>query len=264
MKGYAWVRPVFLIVGLHLMFHTAPPVSAESSEGEGAPPDMALIPAGPFLMGGDFDEEHPRHRVLLDAFSIDRYEVTNAEYAEYMQETGAAEPRYWNKSDRFHSGDKFPRHPAVGMSWHEAAAFCEWKGKRLPTEAEWEKAARGGREGFVFPWGDMPDRKRANYEGQGALPVGNFPPNDYGLFDMAGNVWEWVADWFDAQYYQRSPEANPPGPESGSEKVLRGGSWVDGVGPNRVAHRHWYPPKAHYKWLGARCAKSVAGARNPR
>jgi iron(II)-dependent oxidoreductase len=220
---------------------------------------MALIPAGPFLMGGEFDEERPRHRVALDAFRIDRVEVTNEHYAAYLQATGVSAPRFWNKSDRFHNGEKFPRHPAVGISWFEAKAFCEWQGKRLPTEAEWEKAARGGREGFAFPWGDTPDHARANYEGQGTLPVGSYPQNDYGLFDMSGNVWEWVADWFDAGYYGKSPEGNPAGPDSGQEKVLRGGSYVDGIGPNRVAHRHWFPPAAQYKWLGGRCARSAAG-----
>ena len=134
----------------------APPSSGEPVG------EMALIPAGPFLMGGDFDEERPRHRVTLDVFWIDRSEVTNAQYVEYLRATGAAEPRYWNKSERFHSGEKFPRHPVVGISWSEAKAFCEWKGKRLPTEAEWEKAARGGREGLAFPWGDAPDSTRAN------------------------------------------------------------------------------------------------------
>lgn len=228
----------------------APPSTGEPVE------EMVLIPAGPFLMGGGFDEERPRHRVALDAFWMDRVEVTNEHYAEYLRATGTPEPRYWNKSERFHNGERFPRHPVVGLSWFEAKAFCEWMEKRLPTEAEWEKAARGGREGLAFPWGDTPDHTRANYEGQGTLPVGSFPPNDYGLFDMSGNVWEWVADWFDAGYYGKSPEVNPAGPDSGQEKVLRGGSYVDGIGPNRVAHRHWYPPQSQYKWLGVRCAKT--------
>jgi iron(II)-dependent oxidoreductase len=219
--------------------------------------EMVLIQGGPFVMGGEFDEERPRHRAAVDAFRIDRFEVTNAQFAEYLQATGAPEPKYWNKSERFHSGEKFPQHPVVGVSWFEAKAFCEWKGKRLPTEAEWEKAARGGHEGWSFPWGNVPDRSRANFEGQGTMPVGSFAPNDYGLYDMAGNVWEWVSDWFDQQFYAKSPEGNPDGPTGGTEKVLRGGSWVDGGGPNRVAHRHWYPPQAQYKWLGVRCAQSV-------
>ncbi|MBI5410873.1 MAG: formylglycine-generating enzyme family protein [Nitrospirae bacterium] len=232
-----------------------PAPSPSTAAGDG----MVLIPAGPFLMGGDFDEERPRHRVVLDAFLMDRHEVTNEHYAAYLLATGAPASRLWNKSDRFHSGEKFPRHPAVGLSWFEAKAFCEWQGKRLPTEAEWEKAARGGREGFAFPWGDTPDHARANFEGQGTLPVGSYAPNEYGLFDMSGNVWEWVEDWFGPTYYERSPETNPIGPESGKERVLRGGSYVDGIGPNRVAHRHWYPPAAQYKWLGGRCARSAAG-----
>jgi iron(II)-dependent oxidoreductase len=231
---------------------------ASTAPNQEVPAEMVLVPGGQFLMGGEFDEERPRHRVVLDPFWIDRYEVTNAEYGEYLKATGAAEPRYWNRSDRFHSGEKFPRHPVVGISWFEAKAYCEWRAKRLPTEAEWEKAARGGREGSAYPWGDQPDRTLANYEGQGTLPVGSFPANGYGLFDMTGNVWEWVADWFDSNFYAGSPEMNPPGPDSGKEKVLRGGSYVDGIGPNRVAHRHWYPPQAQYKWLGTRCARNAA------
>lgn len=237
------------------MFPASFSLSAESPEGTAG--DMVLILAGPFVMGGDFDEERPRHRAVVNGFWMDRFEVANEQYREYLQATGAPEPFYWNKSDRFHSGEKFPRHPVVGVTWFEAKAFCEWKGKRLPTEAEWEKAARGGQEGLAFPWGDEADRARANFEGQGTLPVGNYAPNAYGLFDMAGNVWEWVADWFDAAYYARSPEADPTGPETGKERVLRGGSYVDGIGPNRVSHRHWFPPTARYKWLGFRCAKSA-------
>ena len=235
------------------------PLQAIEQTGTHQVDDMVLIPAGPFVMGGDFDEERPRHRVVLEAFRLDRHEATNAQYAEFLRATMAPEPRYWNKNVRFHSGEKFPQHPVVGISWAEAQSFCEWKGKRLPTEAEWEKAARGGRDGFAYPWGDHPDRLLANFEGQSTMPVGGYPPNNYGLYDMTGNVWEWVADWFDPHYYDNSPEANPAGPESGKDKVLRGGSWVDGIGPNRVAHRHWYPLTGQYKWLGVRCAQSAAG-----
>ena len=223
--------------------------------------EMVAVPEGAFLMGGDFDEERPRHRVVVSLFWMDRFEVTNEQYREYLQATGAPEPHYWNKSDRFHSGEKFPRYPVIGITWDQAKAFCEWKGKRLPTEAEWEKAARGGHEGLAYPWGDVPERDRANFEGQGTVPVGSFAPNAYGLYDMAGNVWEWVADWFDPHYYEQSPEANPLGPDSGKDKVLRGGSWVDGIGPNRVAHRHWYPLTGQYKWLGVRCARSKVEAK---
>lgn len=248
---------VFPLGWVLLMSGAGVSASAESSAklSEGQTGDMALIPAGSFLMGGDFDEERPRHRVMLDTFWIDRFEVSNAQYAEYLKATGAPVPLYWNKSDRFHSGEKFPRHPVVGISWLDAKAFCEWKGKRLPTETEWEKAARGGHEGRAYPWGDIADRERANFEGQGTLPVGSFAPNDYGLYDMTGNVWEWVSDWFDPHYYENSAETNPRGPDSGKDKVLRGGSWVDGTGPNRVAHRHWYPLAGQYKWLGVRCAR---------
>lgn len=253
MTGRGWFWPAWVLAWGLFTFADNCALAAESTEG--AAGDMVLILAGPFVMGGDFDEERPRHRVLLDAFWLDRYEATNAQYAEYLRATGVPEPHYWNKSDRFHSGEKFPQHPVVGISWADAKSFCEWKGKRLPTEAEWEKAARGGRDGFAYPWGDHPDRLFANFEGQGTMPVGSYPPNDYGLYDMTGNVWEWVSDWFDPHYYENSAESNPRGPDSGKDKVLRGGSWVDGIGPNRVAHRHWYPLAGQYKWLGVRCAR---------
>lgn len=235
------------------------PLNAGPSGRSAETDEMVLIPAGAFLMGGDFDEERPRHRVVLEVFWMDRFEVTSQQYAGYLRAAGATEPLYWNKAERFHNGEKFPRHPVVGISWFEAKAFCEWKGRRLPTEAEWEKAARGGHEGLAYAWGNMPDRTRANYDGEGTLPVGSYSPNDYGLYDMIGNVWEWVADWFDPNYYEKSPEASPPGPELGKEKVLRGGSYADGIGVNRPAHRHWYPPSARYKWAGFRCAKNAEG-----
>ncbi len=216
---------------------------------DGAP--MVLIPAGEFQMGSNYGDgdEKPVHTVYLDAFYIDKYEVTNAQYKKFMDATGYKAPEYWNDPDL-----NKPDHPVVGVSWYDAVAYAEWAGKRLPTEAEWEKAARGGLVGKRYPWGDSISHDDANYDGTGGKdrweytsPVGSFAPNGYGLYDMAGNVWEWCSDWYYRFYYFslyyrfyyfRSPRANPRGPDSGTIKVLRGGSWVDLVDILRVSLRN--------------------------
>ena len=204
--------------------------------------EMVLIPAGEFQMGTDaseipglvksynvktswFEDETPRHTVYLDAFYMDKYEVTNALYKKFMDATGHRPSGYW-KDSRYNAPDR----PVVGVSWDDAVAYAEWAGKRLPTEAEWEKAARGGLVGKKYPWGDKLTHDNANYMGtgdrdtwNGPSPIGSFSPNDYGLYDMAGNVWEWCADWYDS--YPNSRQTNPAGPSSGDGRVLRGGSW---------------------------------------
>ena len=215
---------------------------------DGAP--MALIPAGEFQMGDNFNEginnEHPVHTVYLDAFYMDIYEVTNAQYQKFMNATGHAAPRYWNNS-RYNA----PEHPVVGVSWDDAVAYAEWAGKRLPTEAEWEKAARGGLSGKRYPWGDEISHDDANYSRTGgkdvwsnASPVGSFAPNGYGLYDMAGNVWERCDDWYDGSYYENSPLNNPLGPAYANYRVLRGGSWRNPPYYLRAAYRNsnflWY------------------------
>lgn len=225
---------------------------------------MVLIPADEFEMGDHhgvgFDDEQPVHTVYLDAFYIDKYEVTNAQYRKFMDATGHSAPGYWN--DALVNA---PKQPVVGLSWHDAVAYAEWEGKRLPTEAEWEKAARGGLVGKRYPWGDeAPDAGgvyRANYDPGGfdedgyfyTSPVGSFAPNGYGLYDMAGNVWEWCADWRDGGYYANSPYNNPLGPDSGSFRVLRGGSWLYGPGRLRVADRDDYSPSLTDINIGFRC-----------
>ena len=224
---------------------------------------MVLIPAGEFEMGDHFNEgngdERPVHTVYLDAFYIDKYEVTNAQYKKFMDATGHVAPMYWSDS-RFNA----PGQPVVGVSWHDAVAYSEWLGKRLPTEAEWEKAARGGLMGKRYPWGDKaPDEGgiyRANYKpGNDAAddyvytsPVGSFPSNGYGLYDMAGNVWEWCQDWF-GDYYSTSPKENPPGPISGTFRVLRGGSWYHTPDTLRVAYRDLFNPSNASSDSGFRC-----------
>ena len=239
---------------------------------DGAP--MILIPAGEFQMGRNSisNDEKPVHTVYVDAFYMDKYEVTNAQYRKFVKATGHREPEgygYVNGkfqsefkplSDKNFNGDD---QPVLCVSWGDAKAYAEWAGKRLPTEAEWEKAARGGLSGKKYPWGDEePDvdgTYRANYRGEGdgyeyAAPVGSFAPNGYGLYDMAGNVWEWCADWYDESYYWNSPGSNPTGPGPGASRVLRGGSWPYALSLLRVANRHFLNPSLSNSSHGFRCA----------
>jgi len=222
---------------------------------DGAP--MVLIPAGDFQMGSnDYDNEKPIHTVYLDAFYIDIYEVTNAQYKKFMASTGHKSPSYWNDS-KYNA----PNHPVVGVSWDDAVAYAKWAGKRLPTEAEWEKSAKGGLVGKTYPWGDNLTHDDANYKWEHTSPVGSFAPNGYGLYDMAGNVCEWCADWYGNNYYANSPKSNPKGPGSGERRVLRGGSWklnyVYDYVYLRVAYRnyYYYPTDGHYNFIGFRCVQ---------
>ena len=218
---------------------------------------MVFIPGGTFTMGKRGGDDHsPAHEIKLDAFYIDRHEVTNTQYEDFCRETGRRLPEYWNMA-AFHSGPDFPDHPVVGISWVDAAAYAEWAGKRLPTEAEWEYAARGGLEAKDYPLGNQIDTTLVNYafEGRhrGTCPVGSYPPNGYGLFDMAGNVSEWVADFYDAGYYQNSPSKNPKGPKKGKFRVFRGGGWHSGPTCNRVYYRNALPPNWVDINVGFRC-----------
>lgn len=229
---------------------------------DGAP--MVLIPAGEFQMGSNdgYDDEKPVHKVYLDAFYMDVYEVTNAQYKKFMDATGHKTPACWNDPEY-----NAPDQPVVSVSWDDAKAYCDWAGKRLPTEAEWEKAARGGLMGKTFPWGDNPTHDDANYLYTGGkdrweyttAPVGSFAPNGYGLYDMAGNVSEWGADLYGKDYYTVSPMRNPTGPGWGKSylRVLRGGSYGDGPFDLRVACRYCYthrmfPDHGHHS-VGFRC-----------
>ena len=218
--------------------------------------EMVLVPAGEFLMGSeDYDHEKPQHRVYLDGFHIDKYEVTNALYKRFMETTSRSSPLYW--SDAKWNGSS---QPVVGVSWQDADAYCTWAGKRLPTEAEWEKAARGT-DGRKYPWGEQWDSTKAHAENKlgKTTPVGSYAGglSPYGAYDMAGNVWEWVADWYAADYYKQSPERNPVGPASGQYRVLRGGSWDDGPGYLRTALRLNGSPGSRGDHIGFRCAKGL-------
>lgn len=217
---------------------------------------MALIPAGEFQMGSDYGEpdEEPVHTVYLDAFYMDIYEVTNALYKKFVDATGHKAPSYWSDPK-----SNAPDQPVVGVTWHDAKAYCDWSGKRLPTEAEWEKAARGGLVGKTYPWGDIDDTGppgTGTHPGvSGAYPIGNFAPNGYGLYDMSRNAWEWCVDWYGEDYYAKSPRENPKGPSSGKTRILRGGSWFAGIStPLPVSYRYSYDPERSSNLIGFRCA----------
>lgn len=225
---------------------------------------MVLIPGGPFEMGAAgtqaLEDERPHHRVTLDAFQMDQHEVTTAQYGAFLRATGRTAPWLWETVRPVIHSDR----PVIGVDWHDADAYCRWKGKRLPTEAEWEKAARGV-DGRLYPWGNQaPTSDVANFAigarfsySQVLMPVQSYESgkSPYGLYQMAGNVGEWVSDWYGTNYYEQSPEANPSGPENGQFKVLRGGSWSDLPKYLLTYGRFKLPPETRNSYIGFRCAK---------
>ena len=251
--------------------------------------ELVYVPAGKFLMGSTTDDsykrdnEKPPHMVDLDAFWIDRTEVTNAMFARFVAVTG-----YKTRAERIGSSTvpnplatwehttganwQHPRgsgsdlteleqHPVVHVTWDDADAYCQWAGRRLPTEAEWEKAARGT-DGRLYPWGNSwPTGKLSNFDRNvgGTMPVGSYPDgmSPYGALDMAGNVWEWVADYHSEKYYEVSSPRNPQGPSSGIDRVMRGGSWYMEAGNIRAAYRGWDDQTKMNVHVGFRCARSV-------
>lgn len=225
------------------------------------PKNMVIIPKGGFTMGKNSpypSDCQPEHRVLIDSFYMDKYEVTNQEYYEFCKATNNTLPIFWGIKE-FRCGLDFPEHPVVGVSFFDAEKYARWVGKRLPTEAEWEFAARGGFAGNNFPHGeDQIDSAKANFgkKFEGLLKVGQFKPNNFGLFDMSGNAWEWVTDNYESDYYTLSPVDNPKGPESGSFKVIRGGSWHSGAMCVQVFHRNGLPASWVAFAVGFRCAKN--------
>ena len=280
---------------------------------DGAP--MFLIPVGEFMMGSvsataSFDywplegDEEPVHRVALDAFYLDKFEVTNRLFRKFAQETGhqttaeregkamayVLKNRKWEGVEVSGADWRRPEgaetvfasgldeHPVVSVSWHDAESYCRYYGKRLPTEAEWEYAARAGTH-TEYWWGNrnlssrpmtnVADRTANRYFSGWTLttdyddgyartaPVGSFQPNPWGLHDMLGNVREWVADWYDENYYRDSPPMNPTGPSSGRLKALRGGSWINGINDARAATRSWSGPDTRGPIAGFRCAQEL-------
>ncbi len=305
-----WPRPVaslrleapiptlsLLCAGLVLMGGggSPPPISAAS------PSDMVFIPAGEFIMGtaagaDGLPDEQPERRVYLSSFYLDRLEITNQAYVEFVRETGHRIPENKSSAATLWVHDKplneILSHPVINVSWEDAAVYCRWAGKRLPTEAEWEKAARGT-DGRRYPWGNDWDLARANsasywagrtiefrsgvdweafwIRGAGArlskehgikgevltLPVGSFPEgaSPYGALDMAGNAAEWVADWFDPNYYRTAPLTDPPGPDRGAIKAMRGGSWLKPAVSLRTSDRDWGIMDSRPSGTGFRCAR---------
>ena len=236
--------------------------------------DMVYVPAGNFQMGCDpahngevpcLADELPLHTVTLDAYWIDRYEVSNERYAQCVANELCAPPAHNSSLNRvsYYNNTVYADYPVLNVDWHQADAFCRWLGKRLPAEAEWEKAARGAADTRAYPWGDAaPDCTRANFYNvaggctwdtsmRGVFPFGASP---YGALDMAGNVWEWVADWYGSDYYSTSPIVNPLGPDSGTARVTRGGGWTDQADRIRVATRYAYAATDFGFGIGFRCA----------
>ena len=227
-------------------------------------PALVRIPQGWFLMGCDTgqDNEQPVHRVWVDEFLLAACQVTNSEYAGFLHDTRSQPPPFWNDNNL-----NCPEQPVVGVSWHEAVRYCEWLSSRtsqrfrLPTEAEWERAARGGREGELYPWGDAPPQSLPHYAGSwrnGPEPVGHGEANGYGLYNMCDNVHEWCADWFASGYYAVSPQRNPRGPDTGDRRASRGGSWRHHIKMSRCAARSSIPPEFHYADYGFRVARDAA------
>ncbi len=212
------------------------------------------LSGGEFSMGrvsGDGDaDERPVHKVVLSPFLMSKYEITLKQFKEFIVDTAYEAQGKW-KGD----GDSYP---VVNVTWEDANAYCTWFGRkygvdsRLPTEAEWEYAARGGLVGKMYPTGDSISKLDANYDSSGTKKVGSYPPNGYGLYDMDGNVWEWCWDWYGKSYYGDSPKKNPMGPGSGSSRVIRGGSWYYGAGYLRSAFRISYSPGISIDYLGFR------------
>jgi formylglycine-generating enzyme required for sulfatase activity len=249
---------------------------------------MVYVPAGEFEMGSTdaqieavledcpkcgsdwFDHEQPAHTVYLDGFWVDQTEVSNAQYRRCV-ETGVCSPPTECEWGETAFGDAaFADHPVTCVSWDAARSYCLWVGGQLPSEAQWEKAARGT-DGRLYPWGDAFDGALVNYcDAQCGFeqmdqayddgfaktaPVGSFPAavSPYGALDMAGNVWEWVFDWYDDLYYGKSPERNPGGPNAGAHRVVRGGSWYTNRAGVRTAYRFHTEPGSVYGLLGFRC-----------
>ena len=247
------------------------PLSAEELTPGSASKGMVLIPAGEFQMGraklNDDDakgmrplilrDDLPYHPVFLDAYRMDSKEVTHADYAKFLEATGHMPPRHFKGGEM---PAKRAAQPIYNVDWHDATAYCEWAGKRLPTEAEWERAARGGLEGKDYPWGDEgPKSDKARYDTpEGPGPVGDFAANGLGLFDMAGGVSEWCFDWFDRLYYEASPAKNPRGPQQGLYRIIRGGSWSDSPKRLRVSFRNWVRPDQQSANIGFRCVQDDA------
>jgi len=244
--------------------------------------EMVPVPAGWFLMGSDkkkdrlaYFTEFPQRKVYLDGFEIAKHEVTTVQFLKFILATDRPPLIDW-RYDGGNFQESMASHPVMHVSWFDADAYCRWAGKRLPTEAEWEKAARG-EDGRIYPWGNQSaGLTRSNFGRSGLSgPVRDrperlmlYPPiisvdkydnalSPYGVYQMVGNVAEWVADWYDKDYYKKAPEKNPKGPAKGTQRAFRGGGWIDSTPTVRAAHRNGSNPDTKMNWLGFRCARDV-------
>jgi eukaryotic-like serine/threonine-protein kinase len=230
---------------------------------------MVYVPAGKFMMGSVYsgslaqDNEMPQHTVTLGAYWIDKTEVTNAMYAKCVQARVCDALFIPSSKSRksYYGNPTYDAYPVINVTWDAAHSYCQWAGARLPSEAEWEKSARGT-DGRTYPWGNAaPTCSLANYSGcsSDTTTVGHFPSgaSPYGALDMAGNVWEWVNDWYDLRYYANSPSSNPQGPVSGSGHVVRGGAWCITAFFARSANRDWFYTWSDDTTIGFRCARSL-------
>ena len=259
-----WSRSLVLIIIMNLLMTGCKPT--EPTAGSSRISDLdhmeqVYVPAGAFAMGASQDDktadadEIPQHKVYLDSFWLDRTEITNAMYTRCVTAKGCTPPVH---SDRY-GKPEYANHPVPGVAWTQAQSYCMWAGRRLPTEAEWEKAARGT-DGRMYPWGNFPpDKNLLNFNQQvnDTTAVGSYleGASPYGALDMAGNVWEWVADWYDPEYYTHSPASNPTGGIEGNLRVLRGGNRDSNVKNVRVTERFWAFPGRN-DTDGFRCAQS--------
>lgn len=300
LRKWEWgVNAVLVLAALLIMAHVAwgldtqdilvewtaagKKIAAERVATWPAKDEMVLVPAGEFLMGSDkktdrlaYRGEMPQRRVYLDAYQIGKYEVTALEYLKFVLATNRNPQLDW-RYDGGNFQEAMAHHPIMHVSWYDADAYCTWAGKRLPSEAEWEKAARGT-DGRLYPWGrEQAGPTRANFGRTGLSgPVRDrperlllYPPiisvdkydmavSPYGLHQTIGNVAEWVNDWYDKDYYATAPDRNPTGPETGTQKAFRGGGWMDSTTTMRVAMRNGTDPHTKINWMGFRCAKSAA------
>jgi sulfatase modifying factor 1 len=226
-----------------------------------------LIPDGPFTMGDDSQrpDERPAHRVTVAAFRMAVVPVTNAEYTVFLAATGQEPPRFWSDPNFNH-----PLQPVVGVSWYEAVSYCEWLSSaagerfRLPTEADWEKAALGGVDGAKYPWGDNSfDGSGGGFKQDATWQVGTAPPNGYGLIDIGFNIHEWCSDWYDPSYYAVSPDHDPQGPSTGERRASRGGAWRHAIKVSRCSARTSIPPGYRYNDYGFRIVQDADPIANP-
>ncbi len=231
--------------------------------------DMVLIPSGEFLMGTKDDkgrpDEYPQHKIYLGSFYLDRFEATGEDFQKYLSNNPDQHPTivgWWGRQVR----PEMKKRPVIGLSWKRCNDYCEWKGKRLPTEAEWERAA-AGLEGRKYPWGsDTPNKKKANFnrccfimKGLTTSEVGSYllGATPEGIYDLAGNIAEWVYDWYDKNYYKNSEYSNPRGPKNGTHRTIRGGAWNSLSGYIRSSARFGFDEAKDFYGIGCRCAKSL-------